>query len=186
MQESKNTILSTEEEILWQGKPKNKIFDAIDAVLLPANILGLGVICYIFFIVLPQFNMDLPIFFNIFYGLFIAIMAYIAFGRYFVKSFVQQRTEYFLTNKRSIIVRNFKRKKIISTEYKFIYNVKKKTNTDGTCKIVFGNSGPVGFLYENTFMYPSFLIKGIQPMGFYNIDSKDVAEIESIVSPIIK
>ena len=174
-------FLRPDEKILWEGKPKRKIFSASDWINVPMQLIGLAIFIVIMFFIAPEFAASIPFAVIVFYVLLTAGMAYMAIGRFFVKLYVQARTEYYVTDYRVVVVKNLRKQKVKSQNINSIRSIRKKANNNGISKIIFGESPIFSFLYENTYMYPEAWIRVEMPLGFYDIDESDADEIHKIL-----
>jgi hypothetical protein len=166
-----NTELLSGENILWQGKPDQKmVFTKSDILLIPfsllwggfalfweANVLGIGIIP-------NKAPGDVFLPFALFGIPFVLMGLYFIFGRFVYKNYMKSMTDYFVTNQRILIS---SKNTIRTIELKSINSTTKRINSNGQGSITFGELGSYQ-LYANTGM--DFFMKGQAPIAFYDID----------------
>ncbi|MCL2456387.1 MAG: hypothetical protein FWD19_02420, partial [Defluviitaleaceae bacterium] len=97
-----NKFLHDDEHIVWQGKPYGHIFTNTDKFIIPQNLI-FSTVFVSMFINAPFYHWFEP--FILYFPLF-----YINIGRFFVKHFKNRRMQYFITNKRVIVITGFLKK----------------------------------------------------------------------------
>lgn len=97
--------LSSQEQLLWTGRPKQGIiFRGMDAFLIPFGLLWTGMVGFatVGMLTHPE-GVQSPIAYFIM-PLFLGLGLYFLFGRFLVDSAIRRKTYYGLTNERAIIV----------------------------------------------------------------------------------
>ena len=160
-----------DESLLWKGKPKQGIvFTKSDIFMIPFSVLWAG------FTVFWEINVlrikDAPVFFTLWGIPFILAGIYITIGRFIHDYLARKNTEYFVTDKRVIIV---KYKRIESIPKGKWTTLRLIEYVNGTGTILFAE--PPSFFHRSGF--PSYgLSSELSVPGFYKIkDAKNVMKL---------
>lgn len=170
--------LFKDEELLWTGQPRPKIFARADIWIIPfsiiwggiASLLGLG-----FFLTESIVFMVIGVFI-LFVGL------YFAFGRFIYKIWKQKHTYYAVTNRRIIILTNTWSKNVQTAFIDTLPAINKSINSQGRGTIKFGNTTFWGSMYENTGLEFMMMGYGKEAPLFYNID--DAKKVYDLVTEL--
>lgn len=129
--------LLPDERILWTGQPDTTIiFTEGDIYTVPFSLLWVGAVL---FGLLPNFFKNEITFPSALFPLFfVAVGAYMLFGRFIYKYLKKKQTYYAVTNYRALIVSEFLRKSFQAINYKTVSSITKTLNTRNRGTIIFG------------------------------------------------
>jgi hypothetical protein len=142
--------LSSNERLMWFGKPRQGIFlRATDAYLIPFSLMWGG---FAIFWETMALKSDSPFFFKVWGIPFVIIGLYMIVGRFFVDVWQRRKTFYGVTNERVIIVSGLFSSQIKSLNLRTLTDVTLDEKVDGNGTITFG---AVNFAASwNNFSFP--------------------------------
>lgn len=128
--------LSSDEELIWAGKPKSGIvFRPSDIFLIPFSIFWCG-----FAIVWVIMAANASLLFSLFGLPFVAIGLFIVFGRFLVDARNRSNTIYGITRDRLIIRSGIFSQKVKSLNIRTLSDISYAEKADGSGTITFGSS----------------------------------------------
>lgn len=169
------------ENILWSGKPEQKIFCKNDLKMIPFSLLWGGFAIFWETEVLKEGK---PIFMPIVGSVFVLIGLYIIIGRFFYKAYVKKRTCYYVTNKRLILAKISRRTKVKAEYINSLKTIDKDIGSDGSGDLIFGDIGFMSSMYLNTGMdaFAKTKAYGQLPLAFYDLARAD--EVSRIINEV--
>ncbi|BDS13433.1 hypothetical protein [Aureispira anguillae] len=124
--------LNEKEQLIWAGRPKQKIiFEAADGCLIPFSLIWGG---FAIFWEIMAITTNAGILLILFGIPFVLIGLYGIFGRFIHKSWVRKRTFYGVTEQRIIVVRN---NRVYSTNLSQISDIQVNEDKDGSGTLIF-------------------------------------------------
>lgn len=121
-----------DETVLWKGKPKQGIaFSSSDVFLIPFSLMWGG---FAFFWEITVLKQGAPMFFKLWGIPFCIVGLYIIIGRFIHDYLNRKNTEYFVTDKRVVIVKYSKIESILKGQWQTLRMIEYK---DGTGSILF-------------------------------------------------
>lgn len=136
--------LRHDEQLLWTGRPRAGIrFHAADVLLIPLSLLWAGFVVYWQLMALTV-GWWLLALFSALWGIpFVLMGLYLTVGRFVLSALRRRRTQYALTDRRVIMVRTGRTRRITSVILPNFPNVSLEEKRDGSGTITFGSSnGP--------------------------------------------
>lgn len=162
-----------DENIIWSGRPDlAKRLGRIDILIILYNCILTPIILVKFFKFANEFS---PFMINIF---IISMTVFVFFGLiviFLYKFYLKKRMYYYITNKRILVLKNLKRKRIQTANIVKTLKIVIEKNKNGKGAIFFGNIPALSFLYGgNQFPFGRYLDYYF-PV-FYCIDDVELAE----------
>jgi hypothetical protein len=152
--------LTSDERLLWQGRPRGGIrLRGSDIFLIPFSLLWGGFAIFWESLVLFQVPKTDPIgwIFPLFGVPFVLVGLYFIFGRFLVDAKMRERTEYAVTNRRAIIVSGFFIRKVRSINLQSTPEIMVAERADGSGTITFGAAQPFGCWALGNHWFPGTL-----------------------------
>lgn len=136
------SYLSSEERLIWSGKPgQGIIFRPSDALLIPFSLLWGG---FAFFWEYSVYTSNAPVFFLLFGGIFVLIGVYFIIGRFLLDTFIRSKTCYGVTDNRVLIITEFPSLKIKTLNLPAISDITYTVRYRGIGNINFGPGSSMG------------------------------------------
>jgi hypothetical protein len=164
------------EKILWQGKPDPAvIFSPADAFLVPFSLVFGS---FVIFWLRAVMNMSssagngMPGIFGLFGLIFLLASLYFIFGRFMYKAMDKASTDYFITDKRVLIIKSLFSRNMESAYLNQVPVVNKKVRPDGHGSLIFGNQPFFMAMYANS-GWPMYNTYGVSVPAFYDIRDAD-------------
>ncbi len=135
VQEWTSEYLTTDEYVIWKGKPvKGHLFSLQDIFLIPFSLIWGG---FAIFWELMVIVADAPLFFRLWGLPFVVIGLYMIAGRFFLQAHIRKYTRYAVTNKRILRIR---KRQMDSLNYHLCPQRRIRQNKDGSGTIFFESS----------------------------------------------
>jgi hypothetical protein len=155
--------LRFQERLLWAGRPDPSVrFAPSDAYLVPFSVIWAG------FFVVAQVGALFSsggLFSDVFGLPFLAVGAYIVFGRFIYKSRRKRRTVYGVTDQRAIVLDG---SNLADTPLRYVPRHVRRTRDQRHASVIFGDAGGRGMAaYANTGM--DIFNRSAVPVAFFDV-----------------
>ena len=157
--------LLRDEEILWTGQPKVKVFALADILLIPFSFLWCGIVFV--FAAAALFSGEVIVI--LFAAVFLILGLFVLIGRFIWKIKRRRNTFYAVTNKRVLVFMDVWTKDVQAVFIESIPVINRLIRSNGSGTIKFGNMSFLGSLNESTgmdFLLPPY---GREVPVFYDI-----------------
>lgn len=168
--------LLRDEEILWTGQPKVKVFALADILLIPFSFLWCGIVFV--FAAAAFFSGEVIVI--LFAAVFLILGLFVLIGRFIWKIKRRRNTFYAVTNKRVLVFTDVWTKDVQAVFIESIPVINRLIRSNGSGTIKFGNMSFLGSLNESTgmdFLLPPY---GREVPVFYDI--KDARKVYDTVT----
>jgi hypothetical protein len=168
--------LLRDEEILWTGQPKVKVFALADILLIPFSFLW----CVIVFVFAAAAFFSGEVIVILFAAVFLILGLFVLIGRFIWKIKRRRNTFYAVTNKRVLVFTDVWTKDVQAVFIESIPVINRLIRSNGSGTIKFGNMSFLGSLNESTgmdFLLPPY---GREVPVFYDI--KDARKVYDTVT----
>jgi hypothetical protein len=149
--------LTSDERLLWQGRPRGGIrLRGSDFFLIPFSLLWGGFAIFWEFMAIFKVPKNDPIgwTFPLFGVPFVLMGLYIIFGRFILDKKMRDGTEYAVTSRRAIIVSGFFTRKVRSINLQSTPEITVTERADKSGTITFGSAQPFGWWAQGNLWFP--------------------------------
>ena len=183
------------EKLLWEGRPKFKIFSKLDILFVPITLLLAQLLPYFFKSIkffLGAFVLNITIILVLLMACFIYfLMFYFSINyilvRFFYKYYIISKSYYFLTNERALILKRIKHETLTSIVFGQSTCINIDHNSNGMGTIIFSDEKISAYLYPDSsgVKQVKFGFRGkgkLIDQAFYNI--KDAYDVYDLIEKI--